>query len=377
MKSIRLLSFQNAHNFGAVLQAYGLQQTIKSMGYEDVKFINYNPEYLRDRYNPFHKKHLIPSRTLWGTAFKYLNYPFFLVSCLKRNKKFRRFIDTMIDQTKIEIVNEEGLRNIEADVLICGSDQIWNTALTGDFDAVFLGQGPYKKVGHIASYAPSTELSSLTEEKAEKLSKLLDGFKYISVREAPVKDKLQKYIDKEINVCVDPTILCGANAFNRIATPRIVKKEYIVVYAYNPKDIIVQDLVKSIPDYQNYDIHYVLLGEKGLLSFYKNKYHSAISVQDFLSYIKHAKYVVTNSFHGLAFSLIFEKNFYVAYCKGLEVRCLSLLQQIGLEERMVQQTAGIKWPEPDYETLNKRIDSLRKDSLEYLIKVLEDSGDEV
>ena len=55
-KRIRLLSFQNAHNFGAVLQAYGLQQTIKTLGFTNVKFINYNPKYLSDRYNPFQKK---------------------------------------------------------------------------------------------------------------------------------------------------------------------------------------------------------------------------------------------------------------------------------------------------------------------------------
>ena len=374
MKKIRILSYQNAHNFGAVLQAYGLQQTIKSMGYEDVKFINYNPKYLSDRYNPFLKEHFTPSRKITGTIFKYANYPFFLLSCLKRNRKFRWSIKTMLEQTSIVIVDEKGLKNEEVDILICGSDQIWNTALTKEFDGVFFGKGPYKHLGYAASYAPSTELSSLTEEKAKLLCGQLDVFKYISVREIPVRDRLQKYLTKEIKVCVDPTLLCGPQAFHRIASPRQEKKEYIVVYAYNPTDSIVLDLIKHIPNREKYVIHVVMLGEKGVLSLFKNNYHSAITVQDFLSYMKYASYVVTNSFHGLAFSLLFEKNFNVAYCEGKEVRCQSLLQQIGLNERMIRQESIIKWEDIDYRIINQRISEIRNDSLEYLRKVLEDEG---
>lgn len=370
-KKIRILSFQNAYNFGAVLQAYGLQQTLKSMGYNDVKFIRYNPRYLRDRYNPFIKKHFNPKMSLRGIIGWSLNVPFFLISRICRNHRIQSSIDNMLEQTDRLIVDEKGLEKEEVDVLICGSDQIWNTALTGNFDRVLLGKGHYKHLGYAATYAPSTELSALTDDKAKQLSGLLGSFKYISVRETQVKEKLGKYIDKEIQVCVDPTILCGAEAFYQVASPRIEKKDYIVVYAYNPKAPAILDLIKSIPDYNNYPVHIILLGAKNKSNFFDANIHAAITVQDFLSYIKYAKYVVTNSFHGLAFSLIFERNFNVAYCEGKYVRCLSLLQQLGLENRFVRDTEHCNWDTLDFAVINRTIAEIRNESHNYLKKVLQ------
>ena len=370
-KKIRILSFQNAHNFGAVLQAYGLQQTIKSLGYRDVKFINYNPKYLSDRYTPFLRKYIFPCKNLRGFISWFISYPFFVASRLRRNKKFSNSINKLLEQTKEVVVDQSGLKNEEADVLICGSDQIWNTSLTGDFDSVFFGKGPYKYLGAASSYAPSTELSSLTEEKAKYLSNLLGGLKNISVREIQIKDMLQKHTPRKISVCVDPTILCGVDAFDSIASPRLEKRDYIVIYAYNPNDSLILDMIKRIPNYQQYPIHTILLDSKTIHSILKKNIHSAISVQDFLSYIKYSKYVVTNSFHGLAFSLLFEKNFNVAFCEGKYVRCLSLLQLLGIDNRLVHEGDVIEWNDFDYKDVNNRIRNIRKDSLSFLEKILE------
>lgn len=370
-QKIRILSFQNAYNFGAILQAYGLQQTIKSMGYKDVKFIRYNPRYLRDRYNPFLKKYLNPKMSIRGIIGWCINYLFFLIGRISRNRKFQWSIDTLLEQTDRQIVDEKGLETEEADVLICGSDQIWNTALTGDFDHVFLGKGHYKHLGFAASYAASTELSSLTDDKAKQLCELLISFKYISVRETQVKAILEKYLDKDIQVCVDPTLLCGADAFHRIASHRLEKREYIVVYAYNPQDTTILELIKSIPNYKKYSIHYILLGSKNRDVFFDTNIHAAITVQDFLSYLKYAEYIVTNSFHGLAFSLLFEKNFNVAFCEGKYIRCLSLLQQLGLESRFVKDVNECNWRPLDYMLINQRINTIRDSSYDYLKTIIE------
>lgn len=370
-KKIRILSFQNAYNFGAVLQAYGLQQTIKSLGYNDVKFINYNPKYLSDRYNPFLIKRLFPQKTLKGIIFGIVRYPMYMISRLRRNHRIQFSINNLLEQTKQIIVNECGLKDIEADVLICGSDQIWNTALTGDFDRVYLGKGPYKHLGYAAAYAPSTELSSLTEEKAKRLCGLLDSFKYISVREMQVSNKLSNYLNRDVPVCVDPTILCGAEAFCKVASPRLVEKDYIVVYAYNESRSSIYSAIKSIPNYEKYPVHVISFGLKSNRELFNARIHSAITVQEFLSYIKYAKFVVTNSFHGLAFSLLFEKNFNVIFCEGKYVRVLSLLQQLGLENRFVSDISNIQWNLIDYSIVNQKITEIRKDSFNYLNKILE------
>lgn len=371
-KKIRIVSFQNAYNFGAVLQAYGLQQTIKSMGYNDVKFINYNPKYLSDRYTPLLLKYFFPSRNLRGFLTWFVSYPYFFVSRIRRNNKFKYSIRSLLEQTDALIVDQGGLMREEADILICGSDQIWNTSLTGDFDRVFFGQGPYKYLGSASSYAPSTELSALTDTKAKYLSSLLEGLSHISVRETQIKDILLKYTSRTINVCVDPTILSGVDVFNSIASQRLEKKDYIVVYAYNPNDPLILDLIKKIPDYQQYRVHTILLDSKTIHGIFKNNIHSAITVHDFISYIKYSKYVVTNSFHGLAFSLLFEKNFNVAFCEGKYVRCQSLLQQLGIENRLVHEGCPIEWNELNYSEICIKIKAMRKDSLDYLKTILKD-----
>lgn len=366
-KKIRILSFQNAHNFGAVLQAYGLQQTILSLGYTDVKFINYNPKYLSDRYNPFAWANTKPAQnTLRAIIGKCVKYPAYLISSIRRNHCFDSSIARLLMQTSTLIADESDLADEEYDVLVCGSDQIWNTSLTGTFDPVFLGNGPYKKKGYAISYAPSTELSALTEEKAKELASLLTGFRHVSVREVPIKEKLQKYTEKDISVCVDPTILCGVDAFNKIVAPRQVKDKYILVYAYDPFNESVLKLVKSIPNWQEYKVYSILLGARGVKLFFNRNVLCELPIEKFLSYIKHASYVVTNSFHGLAFSLLFEKNFNVAYEPGKHIRCESLLRQLNLTERFIDDEKKIYWDKIHYSHVNIHLNLLREVSRMFL-----------
>ena len=370
-KKIRILSFQNAHNFGAVLQAYGLQQTILSLGYTDVKFINYNPKYLSDRYKPFSWKQLKPARiSLKSIVGRIARVPFYFISTLKRNAAFDSSIKRLLIQTDAVKKNECDLSSEEYDVLVCGSDQIWNTALTGSFDPVFLGRGPYKKKGYCVSYAPSTELSSLTDENAKELASLVDDFKYISVRETPIQEKLQKYTNREISVCVDPTILCGTAAYNKIVDSKQVKKEYILVYAYDPFGKSVQDVIKTIPNWETYEVYSVLLGARGVKMFFNKKFLCELSIEKFLSYIKNASFVVTNSFHGLAFSLLFERNFNVVYEPGKQIRCVSLLEQIGLLNRFVKDSQTVLWNQIDYSNVNSQLEKIRNESKQFLTNAL-------
>lgn len=369
-KRIRIVSFQNAHNFGAVLQAYGLQETIRSMGYEDVSFLNYNPKYLENRYNPISSRY-IKIRSIKNFIGWCVTYPFFFISSIRRNAKFRRSIRTLLTQTKNKIIDENGLGTEEVDVLVCGSDQIWNPGITGEIDPIFLGRGNYKYLGYAISYAPSTELSSLSEERARYIAKQLDEFKYLSVREAPVRDFLMHFTEKRIDLCVDPTILCGVNVFNMITSPRIIKEDYILVYAYDPKSNAIRRLIESIPEYHRFSIHTILLGPKNFNNFFARIIHSEISVQDFLSLFKYSNYVITDSFHGLAFSLLFEKNFNVSFYEGKNVRPQALLHQLDLDYRFVKTTDDVQWDKLDYQSINERIERIREQSRNYLYKALE------
>ena len=365
---IRIVSFQNAHNFGAVCQAYGLQQTLYELGYKDVLFINYNPQYLKDRYDTRNLYHLdIKNVSLKHKITRPIKWLGFAISNYLRNMRFRNSIHRLIRQTPNELSNSQACAQYNCDVLICGSDQIWNTSLTHCFDPVFFGNIPWEEKPRLVSYAPSTELFVIKENDKHELRNLLDSFDSISVREITIRDYLAKVTNKSISVCVDPTILCSSNAYNKIASKRLVKRPYICVYAYFPDETIIQQLIKSIPQYEKYEVHYLLFTAQGWDVLTKSNYHSAISIEDFLSYFKYADYVVTNSFHGLAFSLLFERNFNVAKYEGKSGRAQSLLNQINMLDRFVEDPLNTHWDAINYNDINSRMQLLRKSSIEYLI----------
>ena len=367
-KKIRIVSFQNAHNFGAVCQAYGLQQTLIELGYKDVLFINYNPQYLKDRYDTQKLYHVdIKNASLKHKITRCIKWVGFALSNYIRNARFNNSIQRLLIQTPRKLSNRNECAQYECDVLICGSDQIWNTSLTHSFDSVFFGDIPWKSKPRLISYAPSTELSILEENDKKILRNYLDKFDSISVREIALKDYLEKITEKSISVCIDPTILCNSDAYNKIASHRLVKKNYICVYAYFPNEALIQQLIKSIPQYEQYEVHYLLFTAQGWDLLTKSNYHSAISIEDFLSYLKYADYVVTNSFHGLAFSLLFERNFNVAKSDGKSGRTLSLLNQIGLNDRFVTGQSKVNWSAINYSDTNLKMQQLRKKSIEYLL----------
>lgn len=372
-KKIRIVSFQNAHNFGAVCQAYGLQQTLLELGYKDVLFINYNPQYLKDRYNPINTwQYLNLQTSLLRKVSRVLRWCSFVLTTWMRNGRIEQSIKRMLRQTPHELISAKEVATEESDILICGSDQIWNTALTGSLDSVFFGQAKSEGCEKLISYAPSTEISALNEDTIRQMAEYLKSFSAVSVREESVKNKLQPFVSKPIDVTVDPTILCGQQAFDKIASKRIVKKPYICVYAYTPDEELVQTTIKTIPNYAQYEVHYLLFSATNLSQWRDKTVHSAISVEDFLSYIKYASYVVSNSFHGLAFSLLFEKNFNVTWIKNKSTRTEALLQKLHLNSRLVRDAESVDWSDVDYKQMNKSLDEIRNASREYLRNSIND-----
>lgn len=369
---IRILSYHNAHNYGAVLQAYGLQNVIKLLGYNDVKFLRYNPKYLSGRYVTYKtegagiKKLLSILKNILNT----IRRPFFYLSKERRNRSFDLSIYRMLLQTDKLILDESELKSEVCDVLICGSDQIWNTAITGNFDRVFFGYGDYLETPLKIAYAPSTETSSLDEQRIKEIVPLLNNFNYLSVRENTLAEILQPLTEKNIEVCIDPTILCGREAYDKIAI-KPKRKKYIVVYAYNPQDKLIQDLIASVPNRNEYSVVILtLVHTSSMIDFFNPNIQSDITVEEFLGYFRYADYVVTNSFHGLAFSLIFQKNFNAAFVKNKSARLVSLMSQINLMNRYHYDNTNINWDKIDFSKVEEKMNILRTQSLHYIEKCL-------
>lgn len=367
-KKIRIVSFQNAHNFGAVCQAYGLQQTLLELGYKDVLFINYNPQYLKNRYNPWITWNYLNLDTSFPRKIsRIIKWMSLVFSTTMRNIYFEHSIKRMLRQTPKELHLREEVAKETGDVLICGSDQIWNNSLTGLLDPVFFGlanKNGYKK---IISYAPSTEIAALSESTLQKMAQNVEHFSHVSVREESVRNLLQPLVSKPIEVTVDPTILCSRNAFDRIASKRLVKNPYICVYAYFPDEELIQNVIKTIPKYENYEVRYILFTATNLYQWGNKSIQSVMPVEDFLSYFKYASYVVTNSFHGLAFSLLFEKNFTVTWEENKSTRTEALLRELNMKDKIVCTASDAKWKEIDYARVNGDLEAIRKKSINYLL----------
>lgn len=152
---VRILSYQNAQNYGAVLQAYGLQQVIKSLGFEDVQFINYNPDYLRKRCLVFPSKWYLPKeKGIRMILSFYINLPFKLLNRWRRNRQFSISRKKLLEQTPKQYKSYSDFKEIECNALILGSDQIWSTWITGLPDPVYFGKGDYIGLKRTISYAP-------------------------------------------------------------------------------------------------------------------------------------------------------------------------------------------------------------------------------
>lgn len=364
MKKIKIITFHSAENAGASLQCYALQEMLKRMGC-DVQIIDYQPLYLKEQYkifiNPF--KHAKKENFLKSfLAFLFQNIYF--VRRLKRKKKYKKFREQYLTLTR-EYTNVEELRNSPpiADVYICGSDQIWNTNLTGGkFDpAYFLdfGSAEVKRF----SYAVSIGKKLLPNE-IDAIIDLTNGFKGISFRENSTKDIFLPHVPNEkIFSCVDPTLLLNAKDWEDCMPSRNLKNnEYILVYGLEPDERfqLILDMVKE--KFSNVNVMDISQCNLKLKNKTQRKFD--FSPNEFLSFIHDAEFVITNSFHCTVFSVIFQKNFYTIPHSKSSNRMRDFLENFKLSNRLYKGQ-DLQWI-VRYDDLDDLIMKYRKKSIQYL-----------
>lgn len=356
---IGILTFHCAHNYGAVLQCYALQETVKQMGH-DVEVIDYRPQYLLTPYNIFNK-HRILSKNPILVIKHCIREIFILAVRLKRYKAFNKFI---VDRLKLShpIIKHDIPDSY--DTYIMGSDQIWNPQMTQGFDPIYFGyfefqKGPKKYI----SYAASMETKLLDDKSTNFYLDALNNFDAISVRETRLAELLQPFTTKKIETVLDPTLLVDRSIWNRIALQPSIKRKYVLVYQvrYNKNTLCIAHYIAN-------QIDAIVIEITAFPSMFSKYKLQSSSPEEFLGLVSNAACVITTSFHGTAFSIIFNRPF---YCLQLEdegdTRAQSLLKSIGLCDRMIKSNESPKFTEIDYnDEINKRIFQLREDSLNYL-----------
>lgn len=358
MKKIAIITFHKAKNYGAVFQVVALQRAIMGLGYES-KVIDYDNRGISSSYE-----------ALRISSFSELLYSIFLYTERKRkNVFFDRFLAReLITTGQVEKKDLKNLEN-EYDKFITGSDQVWNYLLTDSDGTYFLDfvRESRKKI----SYAASFGIDEIPSEKVAWYKEMLQGFGYISVREATGCNLVKKMIGRECMNDLDPVFLLDTSVWKRIMSRSVPKKKYIFVYMGG----------KEVVQYAH-----KLANEKGLsiinVVYCKSFLHPEknvgecridVSPEDFLAYLYYAEYIVTGSFHATVFSIIFNKQFKVRVPNMVGSRIKDLLEFTGLQQRAITMTCSVQDIDMpvDWDTVNNVVAESRERSLVNLQRSIE------
>lgn len=266
--------------------------------------------------------------------------------------------------TKIEQVQD-----MKYDILIAGSDQIWNPLITGGIDPVFLLQ--FGKAERRISVASSLGSKEPTETEKNIFKEAFKKFSYISVREQYAKKCLQDLTDKKIKVLMDPTFLFNKKEWVDLLGKKSkafdIKEKYILTYFISSKKSSYQDRVLEYSKKFNcpvWSIQFTNYTWK-----VTNKKIMGASIEDFIALFMNAQLILTDSFHGTAFSINLNRNFVPFKHSENPLRIVNLLQNLGIAERLDMPAEGYK--EINYDEVNNKLEVLREDSKEWLLNAVE------
>lgn len=347
MKKIGILTFHYADNFGAILQAYALQHAIDSL--DDCKgiIIDYIPDGFRyeDR---------------WGNSVeKKLFY--------KKRHMFNEFLKkncTLSTRTTY-------IENNKYDIYCVGSDQVWNTTHPNKNYFLYNIPDEITKVSYATSIALNNDSVYLNKDYFKEY---LQGFKHISIRESENITMLNELLSKKCERQCDPTVLLDADIYEDIEEKIDLNHKYILFFWLINDDQVYRGIeyVNRLSRQLRLPIIHSLYGEYN--RYINNSLGSMFydSPGSFLSYIKNAEYVVTNSYHATLFSMRYKKQFNIFIADSMRARFDTLFEIYGIEKLVVQKTVDIVDSKNlDYEYIEKTMQKEKKRGFEYLNKIVE------
>ena len=325
---VLIITLHAMHNPGSVFQAYALEQYLIKLGHE-TKIIDYRPDYF---YTEGSRLKLIIKKILYGSKYK------------SRDKKFKNFISEYLVLTKLYSTYKQlQLANLESDIFIVGSDQLWNTDYQCGFDPAFYLD--FVSSGKRISFSTSIGKTNLDEKTTNLYKEKLSKFDELSVRERTSSLQLGKVLSRDVKWVCDPVFLLSAEDYRKFVYENPCKNPYVMVYM-SPKS---ETLDKLVQYYKEKGYKIILVG--GFSKRCSCDIHiKDAGPQDFLTYIYYADVVVSTSFHATAFCHIFHKDFVTIVPESNGERILSLLQETGLLGK------GIEKSHVDFDIIGKNIE---------------------
>ena len=359
---VGIITFHFPHNYGAMIQAYAMQQKLKSFGH-DVSIIDYTPDYHTTWYRKgrtfkecFEKSFFVTLRHLVGFILYEPTY----------SKRYNGFEIFRKSRMNLYPFNCKSVFS-EFDVVVLGSDQIWDQPHTNNkFDGPYYGEGFQCKV---FSYAASSKHKELDDNQKKEFRQRINKLFSIGVREESFASLLRPLTNKQVSVNLDPTLIVDEKEFSNLNLSRPVKRKYVLVYELNEHKEVLR-MARSYAKKINAKVI-------SLVAYYSWKkrfsclYDQTASPEKFLKKKKNAEFVFTSSFHGTALSLVFEKQFYcIKQNSNSDLRMESLLNQLNLDDHFISLIDYPSYNPINYEEVRRKLHGLRHASEEYLLRSL-------
>lgn len=381
-KKVGIITILKVNNYGAELQSYALQRKLNLMGY-DAEIIDYlyykHPKHKREALSkPFYHYSLKNKIKEFALAIKNRLLRMRDTSAYSiREKKFEDFHTTYNQLSSTCYTRMSQLYNNppEYDIYCVGSDQVWNPRCYTNIEPYFLTFAP--RNAKRISYASSFGTSTIPNSAINKYKELILGLDNIGVRESSGEKLINSLTGRSAKVVLDPTLLLTDSQWRAVEKPvKNVEGKYVLVYELQHLTNIMQ-IAKDTAKKNNWGIVRVCKDV-----FDKRIEDNVINITDagpseFVWLIDHASFIVTNSFHGTAFSVNFNKPFYCVLRrgKGNNSRQVDFLKACGLLGRVNYD--GERLPDTQsvsiaFNEVNEQLDKMRLESCDYLSKSIED-----
>lgn len=353
-------TYHHEHNYGAMLQAYALQQCLISLGYE-----NEIIDYVENIPTIFKKVGFSPKK-------QNLSALLYNAKVLLKYKKFKtgyqRFEDfynkNMIKTKRYELYEE--LKDIDGDMLLAGSDQLWNFKNRDSINKFFTFSFNHsiKKVTYAISMGG---FHGFSKQMKQEFNNCVKEFDYISVREPDVIEYLeQENVDVEYQINIDPVFLLQKEQWFQLVDScqnEYDFGDYIVCYELIPNPVL-NIILHELKEKFGYKV--VIVAPNAYSKLKGDYIINDAGPVELLKIIKNAKYVVSTSFHGIAFSIIFNKPFYAVLSSHAPGRIKTLLKTFGFENKGIGSADHTLDYNFDYSQVDNMINKQREDSIQYL-----------
>lgn len=359
------ITVHNGYNYGASLQAYALVEVLHDLGVE-ANLIDYRNKLIEEK--QIKKKHSLYKKIIKMVLLKSKGDAI-------RKKRFDEFNSNIISGKPYYSYNELIELNKEYDGFVCGSDQIWNMNIT-DFDPAFFATFADESKLRI-SYAASLGEEQIDNDiKKHFFKENLKHLDFISLREKDGAEIVGRYTKKKCSTVIDPVLLLEKQKWIKMAESTKVKKpryKYAFYYELFKDDNMFNFALKKARENGVKLVRIDILPAKAIIKGCVSLSNKGIGPVEFVDLIQSAEFVVTNSFHGTVFSILFEKEFFVVPLEGKfagrNKRIENLLDMLSLSDHIVKKNK-CSYKKTDFEDVKKILMKERDIAKEYIINAI-------